>query len=559
MVLLLLVPVCSSVAEAQIGVSIHDTSGVGGSKLNIPVYVDSSLSGLGVTSYQLQINYDYNYLAVDSIVTAGSMSESWGMVSYNKSKPGVLTIAAAGDTPFSGTGILLFIRFTLVHHTWGWYTTVSFSGGMFNEGSPTAVFSNGNFSISAPPSISISPTSGLLTVGDQLQFYVYGGVSPYQWSLTDNTVASIDADGLLTATHGGYTKVIAKDTEGTIDTTDGVVEIRSFRLSVPDTSYIQGQVFDMPIYTTDLTGLNATSGSFKLQFDQNLFTPLEVVKTGTIITTHDVAYNINVPGQVSVSFAGSTPLNGSGVLLYIRFSVSTNNTGYSIITPIDVLLNETMRGNTISGTFQTINLSGLSISPNSATLISGDTLRFSVTGGTSPYSWSTSDNAVATINSEGLLTALKGGIITVHVQDTYGAITVSGNIDVYDTRITLPDTVGPLGGYVEVPLYISRVQPGTHISSMQATIAYDTSIMKAEEIVNTGTLTSGWMYASNITGTQITFAAGSSSDLSGPGVICKIRFAMSVSVPVGWRSALNIQQFLLNEGDPRPQLQRMEV
>ena len=87
-------------------------------------------------------------------------------------------------------------------------------------------------------------------------------MAPYTWSVTNSSVATIDPTGLLTATSKGITQVVAQDANGTIDTTDEVVEIRAFELSSRDTSHYQGQTVDIPIYTTDLTGLNYTAGEF---------------------------------------------------------------------------------------------------------------------------------------------------------------------------------------------------------------------------------------------------------------------------------------------------------
>ena len=47
-----------------IGLTLPDTSGYRGDAIDIPVYVDSSLSGYGITSYQLQINYNNNIIRI---------------------------------------------------------------------------------------------------------------------------------------------------------------------------------------------------------------------------------------------------------------------------------------------------------------------------------------------------------------------------------------------------------------------------------------------------------------------------------------------------------------
>lgn len=553
MTLLLLLPVCSSAVMAQVGLSIHDTSGVNGTKITIPVYVDTSLTGKNVTSYQLQLSYSSYYMALDSVISNGSMSQSLGSVSYNGSTPGTISIACAGSTSLSGTGILVFIRFKLVSVG---YSSISFSGGtttnFFNEGSPTIISRNGSVTIQAAPTISVYPTNSLLTAGDQQQFTAYSGKIPYHWSLTNPSVASIDSNGLLTATHSGYTRVVARDSIGTIDTTSGTIQVRAFRLSLPDTSYIQGQTFNLPIHTSDLTGLNVTSGSFQIQFNQNILAPTGVVQIGTLLSSYPASVFNNIsPGVLSLSFAGSSALSGSGVLLCLQFKVSKTNTGGSTIYPANIVFNENILGDSTSGTFQTINLATLNISPSTANVIDGDTLRFTATGGTPPYTWSTSDSTVALVNNGGLLTALKGGSITVHAVDSYGGTGVSGAIQVYDTRVTIPDTAGVIGDTVDIPIYVSPLTSGMHVQSLQAAVSYDSSIVHAIGIVGTGTGTNGWSFTTNITGNQIVFAGAGATSVPGPGVLCKISFVVPSYVTSGRVSNLNFSQFLFNEGSPR--------
>ena len=272
-------PVCSSVMLAQVGLSIHDTSAFSGSKFTIPVYVDTSLTGKNVTAFQVELGYDTYYMAFDSIITAGSQAQAIGSVNYNVMAPGTVTIAAAGSSPLSGTGVLVYVRFRLRNSG---NTTISFFDGtannFLNEGSPAVVLHDGNINIAAAPSITLYPFGGLMAVGDQQQYNAYYGTAPYHWSLTNTSVASIDSYGLLTATHTGFTRVIVSDEAGTIDTISGVVEIRAFRLSVRDTSYLQGQTFNLPVYATNLSGLNISSGYFQLQYNADYLTPTGIVQ-----------------------------------------------------------------------------------------------------------------------------------------------------------------------------------------------------------------------------------------------------------------------------------------
>ncbi|HEY9166524.1 MAG TPA: cohesin domain-containing protein, partial [Candidatus Kryptonia bacterium] len=553
MTLLLLLAACSSAAMAQVRLSIPDTSGVSGNKITVPVYVDSSLTGLGVKSYQIQLSYNSTYMSLDSVISIGTLSQTLGSVSYNGTTPGIIKIAAAGTTALTGTGVLIYIRFRLLNSG---YISLSFSGGSasnyFNEGTPAIVTTNGSVNIAAPPTINVSPTSGLLTVGDQEQFTAYNGTAPYHWSLTNPSVASIDSNGLLSATHMGFTKVVPRDFNGTIDTINGVVEIRAFRLYVRDTSFIQGQTFNLPVYSTDLTGLNVTSGSFQVQFNQNILTPTGVVQTGSLLSSYPaVAFNNSSSGLLNLSFAGSTPLSGSGVLVYLQFKVSKINTGGTTISPGAITFNESLLGNSSNGNFQTINLAILNITPSTASMVAGDSLLFSASGGTPPYTWTSSDSTLASIRNSGYLTAIKGGTVTVQAIDTYGGSGVSGAIQIYDARVSIADTTDVIGDTVDVPVYVSALSSGKHVQSLQATVTFDSSVVHAIGVVSAGTNSSGWTYSVNISGTQVILAGAGTTSLTGPGVVCKLRFFVPSYVSLGRSSGLNVSQFLFNEGNPR--------
>ncbi len=549
----LLLPAYEGLTAATIGLSIHDSTVVQGNLISFPIYADSSLTGQNVTSYQLQISYNTSIFAADTVITTGTMSEVLGSVSYNMSVPGKISIAAAGTVPLGGKGVLVYIRLKAVGSGYSYLSFTDAAHNFLNEGSPLIAGDNGYIITQAAPTITVSPATGTITVGDSLHFTVSGGTAPYTWSITNGTVAAISSSGWLKAFHAGFTKVVAEDAHGMIDTTNGQVEIRAFRLTVQDTSYTQGQTFDLPVYVSNLTGLGVTSGAFDLTFNQDLLSAQGVVQSGTLLSSYQPpAVNNSVSGKVSVSFAGAIPLSGSGVLLFVRFKVSSTLTGSGSITPANSLFNETMPGNSKSGNFSTINLATLYISPNTANVVAGNTLSFTASGGTPAYSWSTTDTTRAMINSSGLLTGLRGGSINVKAMDVYGGSGMSGAIQIYDTKLTIPDTTIGIGDTVDLPVYMSPANSDNPVSSLQAAITYDSSVVQVVEIVSAGTLTEGWSYVPNVSGTKMMFAAAGATQITTPGVVCILRLRVNPWANAGRTSALTLQQFLLNEGSPRP-------
>jgi len=68
-----------------------------------------------------------------------------------------------------------------------------------------------------------------------------------------------------------------------------------------------------------------------------------------------------------------------------------------------------------------IRVTAVTVSPANATLNVGDTTQLTAAGGLAPYSWSSSDTAVASVSSTGLVTALAAGSATITAVDSNGA------------------------------------------------------------------------------------------------------------------------------------------
>lgn len=62
--------------------------------------------------------------------------------------------------------------------------------------------------------ISLSPSTASVSIGQTQAFVASGGVGPYRWQSSNNTVASIDANGLLNASTAGVTTITATDLDG---------------------------------------------------------------------------------------------------------------------------------------------------------------------------------------------------------------------------------------------------------------------------------------------------------------------------------------------------------
>lgn len=542
-----------SLADNPVELRIPDTTATVGDFINIPVYVDNSVTGENIYSYQFKIYHNSARLSFVSIEIPGTLSQTWGTPASNVSGTNYLYIAGAGSAPLTGTGVLLYMRFQCMNSGG---TSLNFDGGdannYFNEGTPAVTLDNGYITIAALPVIDVYPDNGLLTVGDNMQFYVSGGTAPFSWFVTNPAVASINSSGLLTANSHGFTKVVAVDNIGTRDTITSWVEIRAMQLSIPDTSEWQGGTIDIPINTTSLSGLGIMSGNISFTFNQNILTATAIDTTGSLLSGYTVSFNNTITGTVNIAFAGTGPISGSGVLCHVRFDISSINTGGTWLSFTEALFNENLSATTDNGYFTIISYSTIYLSPNTASLVAGESLQFTASGGLPPYTWSTSDATVATIDGAGYLTAHQSGVIQVTVTDQVGASKTSGNITVYDTYVSLPNVYATLGSQYDMPVLISVVPVGQSIYSVQGTISCKSPELSIVGVVTAGTLTNGWTFSTNIVGNSITFAGAGTVPFTAAGAMFKVRFQLMPDLTQGENAWVHIDDIVLNEGLPLP-------
>jgi len=534
-----------------VGLRLPDTTAVEGDILDIPVYVDNDLTGMNVISYQLEISFNSVYLEALEASTTGTISSDWDQVQFKANVPGKITISAASAVPLSGKGKLILIRFKCFKSG---SSNLNFTGeeyNLLNEGEPDVSLDNGYISIKPKPVITVTPNEGLLTSGDQLQFNVQSGIPPYQWSVTIDSVGSVNSSGLFTAMKRGFTKVVAEDATGIIDTTNNFIEVRGLTLSVPDTTGWQGNIIEIPIYASNVDELGIVSGLVTLSFNTNIILyAKEVNKNGTLLEScNNLTFNTSVPGEVSISFATTDPLTGSGPLVYISYMVSHNNGG-TYLDFAEAIFNEDIYARPEKGYFIIKPLPDLTVTPSTVTLLAGETETFVAGGGVEPYTWSTSAPAIASIDGAGVLTANMGGIVFVTVSDIIGASGISDTIFVYDALISLPDTTGELRETIDMPVYITDIASGLEVSSIEADINYQMPELEGLEIVTTGTITEGWTVATNFQDSIVHLAAASATGFNTSGILFFIRFQLTEEFTVMESVNINIDHIMLNEGSP---------
>lgn len=340
----------------------------------------------------------------------------------------------------------------------------------------------------------------------------------------------------------------------------GAGPARAVLVTAGSGSGLAGQTVDIDINTASVTGLNVLSLQFSLSYNNTVVTAVNVLTAGTLTAAAGwtaPAFNVtNVgsTGRIMVSDAGTTALSGAGTLLRIRFTINPAllNGSSTSLTLSNALFNEgSPPATTANGSISVGVTPQIDVYPDAGEVIRGQTLQFFVSGSvTNPVSWSTTDNAIATVSPTGLLTGVAPG--TVRVTATDAALVTnqtSGDIVIRGMGLTAGAGVMPQNQSVSVPVTVTSLN-GLGIRSGQFRLAWTGSFVAATGVTTPpGTLLNGWgsvLFGGNPNNCTVDFAG--TTDLSGTGVLCYVTFTGNPNATGS--SGLTVSNALFNETLP---------
>jgi hypothetical protein len=327
---------------------------------------------------------------------------------------------------------------------------------------------------------------------------------------------------------------------------------RAVTLDIGNASGTVGDTVLVAITTTDLTGLGVYSYELAVTWSSAWATAIGAPVTGTVTSPWGDATVNATPGRIEVAAAGATALAGSGNLIYLRFVLGPS-TGTATLTFSEFLFNEGTPTHTLLNGQLTISpLPVVSISPNSGEILVGETLVFSAFGGTPPYTFTSSDNSVATFGGTATLTGVAPGSVTATATDNNGITDVTnGLIQVRALQLTIANASGAPGDTVLVAVTIT--DPSAYaIKSAEFDVGYYEPYVTAVGASVAGTIAdaAGWSApVVNLTDGNVSVAIAGSNSLAGPGVLTYLKF---VGDPIGFSAnvALTPANALFNETYP---------
>ncbi len=534
---------------AAITVRLPNLTGIAGDTLTVPVYLDDDITSSKVTAYQFQITYSASNVVFLGASTTGTISQSFGDLIV-KDYTSYLSIAGAGNTALTGKGILLNLRFALISSGSNLQFKDGVSTNYVNEGNPVLTCQNGYITIQAKPVISISPSSSLLTIGDTQQFSVSGGTNPYTWKVSDNSIATVDSNGKLTALKRGSIKVQAYDAKGYKGET-GEIEIRSLRASIRDTNFYQNNFIDIPVLLENLDATKIFAGKFSFSFSENVLAFKGLTIANSLLDGNATLEYSSQSGKLIVTFAGSKGITGSGVLFKLRFKIADINSGASSINFDETILNETLNSKNRNGYFSIKSLPNLSISSASVEMYAGDKKQFTVSGGAAPYSWQVEDTTLASVNNSGYLTAISGGVTKLLVRDTYGSKT-SAAITIYDTWVNVRDSAAVVTKQsITIPIDLGNLPTGKGVISLSGKAMSSFAKIDSIKVSSLGTLTESWQLVAKLGKNQTSFALSGVTPITKAGKIATLKIYFNKTLVVGDAFYIDCNELMLNEGNPK--------
>lgn len=531
---------CGSVAaQTTIGFSIAGANVTEKDTFNIVFKADSVLTGKNIYAFRFGLSYNADYLECLGISASGTMLSSWGLPSFNKNSSGTIMIAGAGTTPLSGSGNMFQLKFRAIKGG-GTYIDNIASLSYLNEGAPALNITRSFINCTSLSLPDIYPDSYSLYVGDELQMNVNGGTGPYIYRTEDTAVAVITANTKVKAKKPGVTRVYVTDSKGLVSYTSGVIDVRAIKLRVMHSTVWPGENFLVPIRLEIAPGTKVYAGSFDLSFSGNIEgITASAVQGDFTVSVQNKAY----PGLMHVSFASSTALTGSGLLCYLGFKAI--NSGMQYVNLGNALFNESLFAFTYNENAEVYSLPNLNISPNTGNMMWGNTQKITVTNGTPPITYASSDTSIATIDALGNLYGKTGGKIQVKVTDSHGATKTSGDFLFYHNQFSVTNTDGQLDKDTRVPVVTSPMPPGKAIYSFNGFITYDTNYLR---FVRLDPINSGMLVQAVNTNNTITVVGAASSGITN-GNVCFVVFRLKNTLALNQQTNVNLSSFVANEGE----------
>ncbi|HFE52110.1 MAG TPA: hypothetical protein ENK07_01630, partial [Bacteroidetes bacterium] len=595
--LLLFAALWTAGAAAQtVQVSVQDAKAPAGKDVNIDLQT-GDLTGLNVYSFEFVLVYDPAVLTATAVVSNGTISASWGTPTVNLTQ-GRVAVAFAGIDPLQGSGSLIRIRFHVNEGAAvGTQSELALLSFQFNEGTPAAALQNGTFTVGEdtdPPRLTRGPEFRdrdyhrvrvyLETDEPSVVTLAYGETESYGLTAQDthfSTSHSIWLENLRETTEY-HLQVQLTDSLG-----NGPARSEDFRFRTRDVTVNLGRVVgdpgtqvQIPVTVPRLDGLGVTQVRLSVRFPTNLLA-LQGISLQNALLSQWSQPQVSISGNVfTLEAGGSQPLSGSGTLVMLTGTVPAN----APLNQSGALEWQEVELN--SGQIRLLSGNGsITVKDRMAPIITAGPSVSTLIGGTAVISWETNEPSTSVVQygtglpytaelSDADLTQthrlqLSGLQAGAEYHFRVGSSDASGNGPTWssDRTFTVPaaevsaafaDTALPGGETAEFSLQVSDLS-GYGVTQFTALVAYDPALLHFEELVQAGSLTSGWS-ALQVNGEAglLQITGSGPSALAGSGSLFGLKFT-ATNPAVLTETELSLVQLIFDGGWPRASLRSGKI
>ena len=578
-------------ATTDVRVQLQNAEADPGQTIEVPLTVDD-LTGKNITGFSFTLIYQPTAVDVAEVVTTSTLTSAWGTPTVNKTE-GRIEIFMTGGTALGGAGDLLKLRLQVLPTAIpGSVTSLVLENFTFNNGSPIALTTNGTITImdTVPPAITFGPFAGSVTQNSaEISWQTdepatgileYGASASYGQTVQVDSLKThhaVTLHNLQPATLYHY-RVACSDelSNGPTHSADMTFETASedaVPVSLSDQSAGPGSQVEVLVSVADVTGKDITQFSFALLFQSEYLQFQNVETSGTLAENWNQPNVVVNAGRVEVSLSGSSPLQGSGVLLRLQLKISaTAKPGVETILVLNdfVFNNGTPPATTDNGVITIVDtvppvitfgpFAG-SITQNSAEVIwetdeaSNSQVEY---GTTTDYGQIARHDSLTTHHSVRLYGLLPG--TNYHFRAASTDALDNGPIYSDDGTFTtasseavlvrLADKAAGPGEEFEIELSVDDLS-GRDIQSFGFSILFQSEYIEINSVTSSGTLCAGWGEpVVNKQQGRIKVSHSGSSPLSGSGVLLRIIALIRPNTTLGQKTSLVLSDFMFNDGFP---------
>lgn len=289
-----------------------------------------------------------------------------------------------------------------------------------------------------------------------------------------------------------------------------VIEKDTFTIAVQANSELAGE----EVYAFKL---GITYNSDYLEFQG-------IDSVGSILSGWGIpTFSNKTKGKIVIAGAGTTPLTGTGEMIYLRFKALRGGGTYVSNIAGESYLNEGSPLLIVANGY--INASYLSypdIYYDNYQLFVGDEAQMYVSGGTAPYVFNIVDTDVAVISSSTKVKGTGPGLTQAYVTDAKGEKSyTTGNIDVRAIKMSVIQSSAWPTDTFYLPVKI-EIAPGTKVYSGYFELSFNTNVQGLKESVQVGDFDISVQNNAVTNLVRVSFA--SSAGITGTGILCYIGF-----------------------------------